>query len=75
MEFESVKSSYIKRVGYDPERQKMAVEFKNGAIWVYEGVPQSAHVSLMLAESIGSFFAHEIKGVFDGYKQQTQPEE
>lgn len=68
MKFEPVKSSYIKEVGYDEDKQELRVKFKNGVTWKYFDVPTSAHVSLLMAESTGRFFAREIKGVFTGRK-------
>ena len=68
MEVEKVTSSYIKSVGYDKEKKKLQVEFKNGTKWQYNEVPESAYVSLLLAESTGKFFAKEIKGVYDARK-------
>ena len=74
MKFESVKSSYISRVVYDEKTKKMQVEFKNGAKWQYNEVPESAFVSMLISDSIGKFFANEIKGVFGARKLgDTEP--
>ena len=70
--FEKVSSSYIDSIGYDPGNQELFVKFNNGVIWKYFDVPESAHVSLLLAESIGKFFAKEIKGVFTGRKVEPK---
>jgi len=72
--FESVKSSYIKEVGYDEGKQELRIKFKNGVIWKYFDVPAKAHVSLLLAESTGKYFAAEIKGVFKGRKIEPEDE-
>ena len=72
MEFEKTKSSYIQGVGYDPGNQELFVKFNNGVIWKYFDVPESAYVSLLLAESTGKFFAKEIKGVFTGRKVEPK---
>lgn len=66
--FESVKSSYIGSVAYNEENKELRIQFKNGVTWKYFDVPAKAHVSLLLAESTGRFFAKEIKGVFKGQK-------
>ena len=68
MKFEDIKSSYIKAIGYDEGDQELRVQFKNGVTWKYFDVPPEAHVSMLLAESTGKFFAKEIKGVFEGRK-------
>ena len=52
----------------------MQVVFKNGAKWQYNEVPESAFVSMLLAESTGKFFAKEIKGVF-GARKLEDPEQ
>ena len=75
MEFETVKSSYIKGTHYNKEKKELRVKFKNGVIWKYFDVPESAHVSMLLADSIGKFFGKEIKGVFSGRKVEAEPEE
>lgn len=71
--FESVKSSYIDAVAYNEAKEELRVQFSNGATWKYRNVPQSVHVSLLLAESTGKYFAKEIRGVFSGRK--IEPEE
>ena len=72
MNFETTKSSYIAGLGYDPGNQELFVKFNNGVIWKYFDVPESAHVSLLLAESTGKFYAKEIKGVFTGRKVEPE---
>ena len=75
MEFEKMKSSYIQGVAYNEKSQELQVKFNNGTIWKYFDVPEAAHVSLLLAESTGKFFAKEIKGVFTGRKVEPDPED
>lgn len=59
-----VKSSNIKAVGYDDETATLIIEFQSGAIWTFDQVPASTHAALMEADSIGRFFAKEIKPVY-----------
>lgn len=73
MELEAMKSSYIKGVGYDAGAKTLRVKFKNDVVWEYFDVPAAAHVSLILAESVGRFFGKEIRGQFTGKK--VEPEE
>lgn len=61
-----VKSSNLKSVGYNASTQTLEVEFKNGAVWHYEGVPQAKYDDMIEAESIGSYFSHNIRGKFEG---------
>ena len=74
MHFETVKSSYIAGVGYDEGNRELQVKFKNGVVWKYFDVPESAHVSMLLSDSIGKFFAKEIKGVFAARKVEPEVE-
>jgi hypothetical protein len=50
-----VESSMIASIGYDRATQTLELEFKSGAIWQYEGVPQSEYDALMAADSHGSY--------------------
>ena len=61
MNFISVESSNLSAVGYDPDTQELQVQFKNGGIYSYEGVPHQTHADLVSAESIGSAFHKLIK--------------
>ena len=73
-EFEKVSSSYIDSISYNEGNKELRVQFKSGATWKYFDVPEGAHVSLLLAESTGKFFAKEIKGVFSGRKVEPEDE-
>ncbi len=61
-----VKSSNIAAVGYDTSG--LRVQFKDGATYVYAGVPADLHANLMGAESVGKFLASEIRGKFKAQK-------
>ncbi|MCQ2053510.1 MAG: KTSC domain-containing protein, partial [archaeon] len=43
---ESVISSNLKAVGYDPLHSLLRIEFNNGSIYDYFGVPQSIYQGL-----------------------------
>jgi hypothetical protein len=64
MERTAVTSSNIISVGYDSLLQKLEIEFKNGAVHLYHDVEDSVHAAMLKAESIGSYFASNIRGVF-----------
>ncbi len=51
------------------------VRFKTGEVYNFKGVPRALFESLVAAESVGSFFAQNIKGRFDFKKveQKTDP--
>lgn len=61
MERRPVSSSHLAAVGYDPAAQKMQVEFSNGAVYEYHGIPAHVHDALMSAHSAGEHFAKHIK--------------
>lgn len=59
-----VASSMISSVGYDPETQELEVTFKKGRSYTYEGVPQAEYDNLVSAQSVGKYFAANIKNVY-----------
>lgn len=61
MQRQPVTSSNIKSVGL--EGNTLEVEFSNGGVYQYTGETAAAHHAAMLkAESIGSYFAKNIRG-------------
>lgn len=56
-----VASSNLRSVGYDPDTRTLEVEFLNGGLYRYSGVPVSIHAGLMRASSKGSYFDANIK--------------
>jgi len=64
-----IKSENIKSIGHDARGPGVLhVEFHNGDVWQYRGVPASAHAKLMAADSIGSHFAAHIRDRYPGKK-------
>lgn len=68
MERYSVASSNIASIGYDAPSQTLEVEFLNGTIYQYYGVPQNLYDQLMQAGSKGRFLNTYIKNAF-GYSR------
>ncbi len=65
----NVVSSNIRSIGYDPVRPILEVEFLNGSIYQYFGVPQNLHHGLMNASSHGEYLdAYIKKGGFEYLK-------
>lgn len=64
MNRESVTSSNIASIGYDPDSLTLEIEFKNGSIYQYFDVPQNVFDAFRTADSKGSFLASQIKGNF-----------
>lgn len=60
----SVSSSNLASVGYDPETQTLEIEFHDGGIYQYFGVPLHVHRGLMSAGSHGKYFHANIKDVY-----------
>ncbi len=56
-----VTSSNLASVGYDDAGQTLEIEFLNGSIYQYFGVPSAVHSALLGAESVGSYFSRNIK--------------
>jgi hypothetical protein len=63
MERLPVKSSNIRSVGHDPQKNLMEVEFGNGRIYEYSDVNADEVAALLRAPSIGSHFASILKPV------------
>ena len=61
MERTSVTSSNINSIGYDADSQTLEIEFNNGAVYEYSGVPEGEHTGLMNAVSKGTYFNANIK--------------
>lgn len=61
MERVPVQSSNLASVGYDPKTSTLEIEFLNGNIYQYFGVPSEIHQGLMNAGSKGSYLDQNIK--------------
>ena len=51
-------------IGYDPARQLLEVMFKGGRVYRYHDVPDGNAHDLMHADSVGKYFAANIKSVY-----------
>lgn len=56
-----VSSSNLRSVGYDSSTNTLEIEFNNGGIYQYSGVPYSVYQGLMAASSHGSYFHAHIR--------------
>ena len=56
-----VQSSNLASVGYDSSISMLEIEFNNGGIYQYYGVPQEIYEGLMNAGSKGTYFHQNIK--------------
>lgn len=65
MEWKQVSSSNLRAYRYDKTAMALDVQFKNGAVYRYNGVPMSTVKQLDNADSVGSVFANQVKSSFD----------
>jgi len=61
MERVAVSSSNLASVGYDAESQILEIEFHNGGVYQYAGVPEEVYEGLLSADSQGKYFHANIK--------------
>lgn len=61
-QMEAAQSTTIQSHGYHGDSQTMTVQFKNGKVYEYRGVPQKVYNQYQQSESQGSFFSNNIKG-------------
>lgn len=61
MERTPVDSSTIVSAGYDPASHTLEVEFRNGAVYQYSGVPESMYRGLLSPPSHGTYLNTVIK--------------
>jgi hypothetical protein len=59
-----VGSSNLRSVGYDSESRILEVEFHQGGIYQYFGVPAHVYSSLMRAASHGSYLHSHVKDIY-----------
>jgi hypothetical protein len=61
----AVKSRIIELLAYDPEKHHLRLEFRNGAIRVFSGVPPKIVDALLRAKSPGSYYIDHIRTNFE----------
>ena len=59
-------SRNISSYAYSPVRSVLTIEFKSGATWEYENVPDKIFEEMKTADSKGSFFSRRVKGYYNG---------
>lgn len=63
-----VKSSLFTGMHYHPDSQALHLEFQNGDIWRYDGVPAEKAATMAESASVGRYFGSKIKGLYNGTK-------
>lgn len=64
MQRDPVSSSNLLSVGYDIDTRTLEVEFKSGSVYQYFDVPESVHVELTGAPSVGQYFAANVRNSY-----------
>ena len=59
-----VASSNISSIGYDGATQTLEVEFQNGSVYQYYGVPEMLNQEIMQASSKGQFLNQYIRNAY-----------
>lgn len=70
MKRQPVQSSNVASVGYDDSKHLLEVEFTTGSVYQYEGVSAEEHRGLVGAESVGKYFAANIRKRYQGQRVQ-----
>ena len=65
MNRQPVTSSNLKSVGYDRANRILEIEFQNGRVYRYHGVPPEEYEELLRAPSLGRYFISNIRDEYD----------
>ena len=70
-----VKSSQLAEIGYDADKQVLAIRFTNGKkLYHYQGVTPNDFAKFESAESVGKHFGAHIRGKFPHTLQDEKKE-
>jgi uncharacterized membrane protein len=76
MQLTPVKSSNLAAVGYDAIEQVLHIQFKgNETVYQKHGVPLEVYEAMMTADSIGSYYARNIKNHYSANSIHPLPTE
>ena len=65
IEMQSVKSSLLDKVGYDPEAKVLAVQMNYSSdVYLYRDVPMDVFDDLLAADSKGAYYVKHIIGKY-----------
>ncbi len=59
-----VNSTLLATLSYDAAESILQIEFCDGSIYCYFGVPETAYHGLLTAESLGTYFNRQIRNGF-----------
>jgi len=58
----ALQSSHLNGMEYDPDARVLTIQFVNGALYSYSGVPPTVADTMSQTSSPGSYFHDKIKG-------------
>jgi hypothetical protein len=64
MERQPVKSRILRSVGYEENSKIMEIEFQNGQVYQYSGVPPKVFADLMHSAEIGKYYSEKVRPRF-----------
>ena len=64
MERQSVKSVILRSVGYDDSKKILEIEFQNGLVYQFSGVPLKVYTDLMQSGEMGKYFSEKVRPRF-----------
>ena len=67
----TVASSAIAEVAYDEQERILQIEFRDGVLCQYTGVPPQTYEELLRADSKGSYFNQHIRPKFLAHRART----
>ena len=70
MAWQALQSNHLNGANYDPESESLSIQFTNGAMYRYHGVPATVADTLMQIGSPGSYFHDKIRGQYREVKLQ-----
>ena len=65
-----VDSTLLHSIGYDPENQRLFVNFLKGGLYRYDNVPYEVYEDFQNAPSAGKFFLTKIKHQYPTTKEE-----
>jgi lysyl-tRNA synthetase class 2 len=57
-------SSHLQAYEYDPASQTLTVQFTNGAVYTYAGVPETEYHNFAQSAGSGAYFHAKIRGQY-----------
>ena len=69
----NVDSSALLWIGWDEQTNHLYVTFHDGSTWRYSGIDAEEWHDFNKAESLGSYFARYIKGIFEAEQMDKAP--